>query len=112
GGDWRPAAAILGPAILARLRADRVLLAVRDRVDPRRRDAKADKILFHGVGPARTESEVVFARASFVTVSFDGDANRRILREPCCLALKRPLVVVENIVLDEIEMDRIAAIDA
>src|SRR5689334_9255469 len=106
------AAAILRPAILGRLRADRVFLAVGDRFHARGRDAQADQKLLHGIGSAGTEREIVFARAALVAVAFDRDANRGIFLQPGCLTLQRGFVVVLDIVLVESEMDRVPDIHA
>src|SRR5512143_2420444 len=106
------AAAILSPAVLSRLCTNRVFLAVRNRLYARRRDAEADEVFLDRVRPARTERQIVFARAALVAIAFDGDADRGVFLQPCCLPLQRGLVVVLDIVLVKREMDRVPDIDA
>jgi hypothetical protein len=66
-----------------------MLLAVGDRLHTRGRDAEADEKLLHGVGAARAKREVVFARAAFVAIAFDRNADRWIFLQPRRLALPK-----------------------
>jgi len=110
-GDRRDATPVLCPAILTGLAADRTLLAIRDRIYPRRGDAETDQILFDGIRPARAKRDIVFARTAFIAMTLDGHTYRRILAKPSCLALQRRFVILQNIVLVEVEMDGVSDID-
>src|SRR4051812_2657576 len=81
-GDDGDAAAILCPAAFVGLGADRAFLAVGNGFDPSGRDALAHQKLLHGIGAAGAQRQVVFAGAAFVGMTFNRDANRRILGEP------------------------------
>src|SRR5258707_9247874 len=77
-GDGGHGAPVLCPAILRRLRADRMFLAIGDRVDASGGNAETDEIFLHRVGAACAKREIVFARAALVAVAFDEHPNGRI----------------------------------
>src|SRR3569623_496412 len=83
GGDT---ATVLRPAGLAGLGADRAFLAVGHGFDAAGRHALADQDFLHGVGATRAQRQVVLTRAALVAMTFDGDADRRILLQPGGLA--------------------------
>src|SRR5216684_8456365 len=58
GGD---APAVLRIGLIVRMRDLRTLLAIADGRDPGRRGAERDKHVFHGLGPAFAERQVVLA---------------------------------------------------
>src|SRR4029077_15246927 len=71
------AAAVLLPASLVVLRAERLLLAEADGAEAVGRNAQRDKILLDGAGAAIAKAEVVFGGAALVAVAFDDDFDRR-----------------------------------
>src|SRR5229473_4678740 len=70
------AAAILLPASLVVLHAERLLLAEADGAEAVGRDAQGHEILLDGVGAAIAKAEIVFRGAALVAVAFDGGFDR------------------------------------
>ena len=90
-------AAVLLPAGLVLVGADRLFLALADDRDPVGRHAEADQIVLHRVGAARAEREVVLRAAARVAVAFDGDLRARPALHPVGVALQhRPRVVADR----------------
>jgi hypothetical protein len=58
------------------------LLSVTDRVDPRRIDSMLDQILFHAIGAAIPQTDVVFLGAAIVTVTLDRKPSVAVFLQP------------------------------
>jgi len=71
-------AAVLRPAGNVVADGDRTFLAVRDRLQALRRDAARSEVILGGSRTAGAEREVVFARAAFVSMAFNGDLVVRV----------------------------------
>lgn len=82
-------AAVLRPAGNIVADGDRTFLAVGDRLQALRRDAARSEIVLGSSGTAGAEREVVFARAAFVGMAFDGDLVIRVTAEPLGLTVER-----------------------
>src|SRR5262245_64742875 len=72
-GDGEGAPAVPLPAVFGGLPAQRDLLAVGHRFEPRRRHAELNQVVEGSLGAPLAEREVVLDRASLVGVSFYGD---------------------------------------
>ena len=111
------AAAVLLPAGLVGFHAEGLFLAIADRGEAVGRNAQADEILLDGVGAAIAESQVVFRRAAFVAMAFDGDAELRIVAEEvgglaeglASVSANVRLVVIEVGIADFLEEELIQA---
>jgi hypothetical protein len=78
------AAAILLPASFVALHAEGLLLAEANGGKAIRGDAEGNEILFHGIGAAITEAQVVFRRAALIAVAFNGHFEARIIFQKIC----------------------------
>src|SRR6185295_20096088 len=76
-GDDHVAAAVLRPAALLALGADRPLLAVGERAQARVRDAERGEVVLDRVGAALAERQVELVRAALVGVAFDQELKLR-----------------------------------
>ena len=68
-------APVLLPARLVRLRAERLLLAEADSLDPVRRNSSCNQSILHRAGTIVTERKVVLGRPTLVAVSLNGEAD-------------------------------------
>src|SRR5580704_15221626 len=73
------AAAVLLPAGLVAVHAERLFLAVADGGDAVGGNAERDEVLLGGIGAAVAESEVVFGGAALVAMAFDGHFDLRVV---------------------------------
>src|SRR5207245_11535139 len=80
-------APILLPALLIRLSAERLLLAVADRLNAISADAGLHQCIAHRSRTAVTQGQVIFGRAALVAVSFNGEADGRMLLKEIRVAL-------------------------
>src|SRR5215472_7531878 len=102
-GVHEVSAAVGLPALLGRLRAERFLLAVADRLDVRRVDAALDQGGLHRVGAAVAQRQVVFGRSPLVAVSLNGEAHVGMLLQEVDIALHRRLLVWTDVRLVEVK---------
>src|SRR2546428_4953801 len=80
-------APILLPALLVRFSAERLLLAVADRLNAISADAGLHQCIAHRSRTAVTQGQVIFGRAALVAVSLNGEADGRMLLEKIRVAL-------------------------
>src|SRR6266852_2749412 len=73
------AAAVLLPASLVALRAERLLLAKAHGAEAVGGNAQRNDVLLNGGGAAIAEAQVVFRGAALVAVAFDGRFDRRVV---------------------------------
>src|SRR5215472_13663504 len=66
-------AAVLLPAAFVGFRAERLFLAVADRLDAVAADARCDQRSLYSIGTAIAQSQVVLGRATLVAVALDGE---------------------------------------
>src|SRR6202045_5060052 len=95
--DRRDAAPVLRVGRIIGMRDLGTLLAVADRRDARRRYAMRDQHVFHGLGTALAQRQIVFAGAALVAMALDRDRDIRITPQPFGLALQRLLPLRGNI---------------
>lgn len=86
-------ATVLRPGGLGRTGGDRALLAVGDHLDAGLIDALRQQEVTGGRSPALAKSEVVFAGATLVTMTFDGDGDGRVGVQETGLTKQRTLGV-------------------
>src|SRR5579862_5411617 len=99
------AAAILLPATLVRLGAERLFLAHRHGLDSISGDSGLNQRILDRVGATGAERKVVFSRPAFVAVSFNRDVDVRMLLQESGISTQRALIAGANIVLVVIEED-------
>src|SRR5205807_5898336 len=80
--DEEMGAAVLRPALLRLLGAERALLAVAERAHAGPRDATGEEVLQRGLRAMVAEGEVVFVGAPVVAVAFDQDDGARVVPQP------------------------------
>src|SRR5229473_1720798 len=98
------AAAVLLPAGLVALRAERFFLAEADGGHAVGRAAQRDEVLLHGAGAAIAERQVVFRGAALVAVAFDGHAKLRVVAQELGGLSERLASVRANVRLVEVEV--------
>src|SRR5262249_42532067 len=101
--EMRPA--ILAPAILAGIVADRALLAVADHRDPVRPDASRDQIVHRSLRAALAERQVVVWRPALVGVALDEDLPTRVGLHEIGVLVEHLRVFGSNLVRIELEAD-------
>jgi hypothetical protein len=106
--DRRHAATVLRVAGLVGVGADRTLLAVGDRADPRLIDAESRQVVRDRVRAAFAERQVVLAGAALVAVTLDGDGVLRILLQPSRFLLQLRLGLSGQVVAVVTEIDGVA----
>src|SRR5262245_13137395 len=99
--------AILGPAGFGLLRAHRALLAIRDDGDAVGLDPLRDEVVHGCLGALLTEGEVVLGRAALVTVALDQHEVLAVRLEPGRVAVEDLGVARTDVVLVEVEVDRL-----
>src|SRR5690348_436324 len=104
----RYAATILGPARLVRFDAHRTLFAVGDRLHTAGADAERLQVVLHRIGTALTQTEVVFAGAALVAVTFDSHGAGRVLVQPRGLTTQDRLSGRLQVILVVVEVHGIA----
>src|ERR1051325_9120718 len=77
-GDREVRAAVLLPAVLAALAAERTLLAIAHGAQPLGADAEGRQVLLGGVGAPVAQRQVVVVGAALVGVAFDGEDEFRV----------------------------------
>src|SRR6266576_6769486 len=98
-------AAILLPAAFVRLGAERLLLAVADRLDSAGAQAGLHQSVLYGVGTAVAQSQVVFRGAALVAVSFKRELDVGMLAKELRVALNGGLLVGTNTIRVVIKVD-------
>ena len=88
---------ILLPASFVGFGAERLLLAVADRLDIVGADATLHQRVLHGVRAAVAQSQVVLRRPALVAVSLDREVDVGMLLEESDICLQRTLLVRANI---------------
>src|SRR5277367_1523620 len=68
-------ASILLPAGFVRFRAERFLLAVADRLDAARANARRDQSLLHSCCARISQRQVIFRRTALIAMSFNRDVD-------------------------------------
>src|SRR5579872_7141113 len=96
--------AILLPASLIALCAERFLLAVADRLNPARIDSQGSQRVLHRAGTLVAQCQVVIGRSAFVAVSLDREVDIRVLTQELRIRLKRRLLIRTNVGLVIIEI--------
>src|ERR1700719_1487090 len=74
-------AAVLLPAILGLIRADGLILAVADHRQLRRRNSHGLEKFGHRLGALVTQRDIIFFRATLVTMPFDTKFLARVIRQ-------------------------------
>src|SRR5258705_3033907 len=100
-------APVLGPAGFGLLGADWALLAVGNDGDAARLDPLRHEVVHGRLGALLTQRQVVLGRAPLVTVAFDQHKVVRVRLEPGGIAVENLGIARPNIVLVEIEVDRL-----
>src|SRR5690606_18771104 len=103
-------AAVLAPAALAGVEANRTLFAVGHRVEAARIDAEAHKVILRSISATTAKSEVVLARAALVSMTFKREGQVRIEFHPCSLTLQGRTGVVAQGRAVGVEEDAVANI--
>ena len=98
------AAAVLLPAGLVALHAERLLFAVADGGDAVGGNAEGDEVLLGGVGATIAESEVVFGGAALVAMTLDGYFDLRVVLQEVRSLGKSVTSVGANVGLVEVEI--------
>src|SRR5262249_42575382 len=106
----RDRVAVLRPGLLVGAERRRAVLAVGDRGDAAGSDALGHEIIAGGVRAALAESDVVFLGPALVAVAGDLHVVLRILRQPGRLTVQRPLALVLQRRLVEVEEHPVADI--
>jgi hypothetical protein len=99
------AAAILRPATLVFLSAQRRFLSFRHHRQAVTRNTEADQIVFDSGCATGTQREVVLSASTGVAVAFDGDLSARPALHPIGIALKDRTGIISNRRLVEVEVD-------
>ena len=99
------AATVLLPTGFVVFGTERPLFAVADGIDPVCGYAGGDQPLFHSVRTLVAQGNVVFDRASFVTMTFNREIDGRMLREERGIGLQGSILIRTNIRFVEIEID-------
>src|SRR5271167_419080 len=99
------APAIALPAGLVGFGAERLLLAVADRLNVAGADAALGQGALHGTRSTVTQSQVVLGRPALVAVSLDREADVGMLLEESDIGLQRTSLVSANIRFVVIEVD-------
>src|SRR5882762_45867 len=89
-------AAVLLPAALVGLGAERLFLTVADRLDTADAESGLHQSVLYGVGPAVAQREVVLGGAAFVAMSLDRELDVRMLAEELRIALDGRLLIRPN----------------
>src|ERR1700744_1558962 len=87
--DNRYATAILRPSGFVAAQYGGAFFALADGLDGVRFDAVRNQIVLHSGCAAFAESQVVFAGAAFVTMTFDGHFACAVFLQPSCLTVER-----------------------
>src|SRR5262249_39884437 len=104
--DENMSPAIERPARLGMLGADRPLFAVTYDADPVTRDPLRHQVVHRGAAPPIPERQVVGVGAAFVALALDEDEH--VIRlQPARVLLERAGVARPNLVLVEVEVDRL-----
>src|SRR5712692_5085432 len=97
--------AVLGPAALAVLRAERPLLTEADHRDPIRLHALRDEVFQRRFGAVVAEGQIVFVRAAVVAVALDQDEVTRMSPQPLGVRGEHRRLLGTDVVLVEVEVD-------
>src|ERR1700674_1486963 len=103
-------AAVLLPTGLVGFAAERLLLAVADRLDAAGADASLGQRTLHGTGSAVAQCQVVLRGSALVAVSIDREVDVGMLLEEIDIRLQRTSLVSANIGLVVIEVDVLHAL--
>src|SRR5262245_59747289 len=103
--DEEVIAAILGPACLVALGAERALLAVADDREAGGLQTLRDQVIHGGLGPALTKGEVVLDGSSLVAVPFDQHELARVRLEPARVFIEDLRGIGPDVVFVEVEED-------
>ena len=98
-------AAILLPAGLVALGAERLFLAIADDLDLAGCNAGFDQSVAGGVGTIIAKRKVVVGGTAFVAVSLDGEADRRMRLEECSISVDNGLIIRAQVVAIVVEVD-------
>src|ERR1700675_88689 len=98
-------AAVLLPAALVRLRAERFFLAVTDRLNTTGIHTRLRQSILNRVGATVAQCQVVLGGTPFVAVSLDGELNGRVLAQELAVALHCGLLVGPDPIRVIIEVD-------
>src|SRR5271167_4031591 len=99
------ATAILLPTSLIGFGAERLLLAVADRLDIAGADPTLRQRVLHGTRPAVAQSQVVLRGPALVAVSLDHEMDVGMLRQESDIGLQGTLLIRANIGFVVIEVD-------
>src|SRR5438105_5968263 len=110
--DEEVGAAVLRPALLRLLGAERALLAVAERAHAGPRDATVEEVLQRGLRAMVAEGEVVFVGAPVVAVAFDQDDGARVVPQPLGVRRQELSVLGPDHVFVEVEVDVLEPGDA
>src|SRR5437870_7104821 len=110
--DEEVGAAVLRPALLRLLGAERALLAVAERAHAGPRDATGEEVLQRGLRAMVAEGEVVFVGAPVVAVAFDQDDSARVVPQPLGVRRQELSVLGPDHVFVEVEVDVLEPGDA
>ena len=97
-------AAVLLPAVLVVLCADRRFLAFADHRHAARRHAQIDQVVLHGARATGAEREVVLRAAARVAMTFDLHLAGGPFLQPVGILLEMRLRVFANLRLIEVEV--------
>src|SRR5438105_13653440 len=89
--------AVLLPAGLVLVAAERLFLALADHDDAVCGHAEVHEIVLHRAGAARSKREVVLGAAARVAVPFDRDPRARPLLQPVGVFLQRRTAIVADL---------------
>src|SRR5437879_507259 len=110
--DEEVGAAVLRPALLRLLGAERALLAVAERAHAGPRDAPGEEVLQRGLRAMVAEGEVVLVGAPVVAVAFDQDDGARVVPQPLGVRRQELNVLGPDHVFVEVEVDVLEPGDA
>src|SRR5262252_7107238 len=99
------AAAVLLPALLVRLRAERFLLAIADRFHMIGSDSALCQSVADRIGAAIPQSQIVFGRTALVAVSLNRKIDVGMLFQEPDIPLKCRLLIRPNFAPVVIEVD-------
>src|SRR5437879_12608174 len=97
--------AVLAPAPLVVLRAQRALLAVADDRDPIRPDALGHEVVHRGLRAPLAERHVVFVGAALVAVPFDEQEVTRVRFPPRRVHVARIVLLTPDVVAVAVDVN-------
>src|SRR5437879_121569 len=103
-------AAVLLPASLVALSAERLLFAVADRLDAAGVNSPRSQCVLHRRGTLVAQGQVVLSRAALVAGSLDGEVDAGMLVQKRDVSLHRSLLVGANVRLVIVEVNVLDAL--